>query len=546
MRIGFFIFSLLIICRVSAFAYPVLFPDIDCENFFKEKNISSDYYDDHQPYEIYYKSLDRKNCHKEWTVLIFMAADNDLSPYAYWDIYEMERRLSDQNNLGATTDNVDVIVGLDTYAKNGINRYHIFQTNKVYDASVDLDFFASFNEKNIDSPVIKKYLEQNNTVKDQNIRFERFITQSMRDYPSKHYMVVIWGHGEGYIGSSYRSKIRKDHQPLQSSSRGQYLKSENIAVEALNNQYNFEIRNEFPYDKVFGGVAFDYTDLSFLDIPSIQQTIKNTLLQLQYDKPIDIVAFDACLMQTLEVATELSDITDYIIGSTQIQDYLGLPYRMILDKLNEKVSPFDLARQIPFMVSQSMQKDGYQGLISLKNKGTFTASTLSTQTLKKFFIPSFMDFAQSLIDYIEEDLFRLLDLRVIFENSPSFMGETRDIGILIATIEQLLYAEKNSDKETLKGMHLKNTILKLWDNLNQMVLSNSFGPYYTDPSLSKQDTYFLNYFKGFSLWVPSNKKLFNHRIDEFKKSALYTHFNNKDSVSSFEKLLNLIYNTSEY
>jgi len=546
MRIGPLIFSLLIICRVSAFAYPDSFPKDDCENFFKEKNISSYYYNDHLPYEVYYKSLSRKNCHKEWTVLVFMAADNDLSPYAYWDIYEMERLISGQKNLGATTDRVDVIVELDTYERNGINRYHIFQTNKIYDSSVDLDFFSSFNENNIDSPVIKKYLEQNNTVKDQNIRFERFITQSIRDYPSKHYMVVIWGHGEGYIGSSYKSKMVIDDKTLPPSFSGKYLTPENISVEALNQQYNFEIKQEFPYNKVFGGVAFDYTDLSFLDIPSIQQTIKKTLSQLQYEKPVDIIAFDACLMQTLEVATELSDVTDYIVGSTQIQDYLGLPYRIILDKLNDKISPFDLAREIPSLVSRSMEKDGYQGSISIKNKGTYTTSTLSTQNLKKYFVPSFMDFSQSLIDYIEEDLFRMLDLKIIFENSPSFKGETRDIGILLATIEQLLYAEKNNAKETMKGIHLKNQILKLWDNLNKMVLGNSFGPYYTDSSLSKKDTYFLNYFKGLSVWVPSNKRLYDHRIEEFRKSALYTNYKNTNSISSLEKLLNIIYNASKF
>ena len=545
MRIGFLLFSLLIICRVDASVYPATFPTTDCETYFNEKNISSNYYDDHLPYKIYYHSLNRKNCYKEWTLLVFMAADNDLSPYAYWDIYEMERLLSGQNNLGATTDSVDVIVELDTLGKNGVNRYHIFQTNQIYDPSVDLDFFSSFNESNINSPIIKKYLEQNNTVKDQNIRFARFITQSMRDYPSKHYMVVIWGHGEGYIGSHYKTKSANPNQ-LPSPSNGNYLNPANITVEALNHQYNLKAKKKFPYNKVFGGVAFDYTDISFLDIPSIQQTIKKTLSQLQYNKPIDIIAFDACLMQTLEVATELADITDYVIGSTQIQNYLGLPYKMILDKLNEKISPFDLARRIPSLVSLSMDKDGYQGLMSVTNKGTFTTSTLSTHTLKKYFIPSFMEFSQSLIDYIEEDLFRLLDLKVIFENSPSFKGETRDIGILLAAIEQLLYAEKKCDKETLKGIHLKNQILKLWDNLNQMVLGNSFGPYYTDSSLSEKDTYFLNYFKGFSLWVPTNKKLYDHRIEEFRKSALYTNYQNKNSISPFEKLLNIIYNTSMY
>ena len=45
-------------------------------------------------------SFDRKDCQKELTVLVFMAASNDLSPYAFWDLTEMEASYSTSSRAG--------------------------------------------------------------------------------------------------------------------------------------------------------------------------------------------------------------------------------------------------------------------------------------------------------------------------------------------------------------------------------------------------------------------------------------------------------------
>jgi hypothetical protein len=51
-------------------------------------------------------------------------------------------------------------------------------------------------------------------------------------------------------------------------------------------------------------------------------------------RPIDILAADACLMQMLEVANELSDQAEYIVGSAHLQNPFGLPYRTLFHDLN--------------------------------------------------------------------------------------------------------------------------------------------------------------------------------------------------------------------
>ena len=41
-------------------------------------------------YAAYAARVERRACRKPWSVLVYMAADNDLAPYAYLNLYEME------------------------------------------------------------------------------------------------------------------------------------------------------------------------------------------------------------------------------------------------------------------------------------------------------------------------------------------------------------------------------------------------------------------------------------------------------------------------
>ena len=83
-------------------ARPSWFPQKSCREVWKNRDLAK--YDAAKDaaltkdgdlgYPAYQKRLktsgiDRSSCYKDWTILVYMAADNDLHPYALWDLEEM-------------------------------------------------------------------------------------------------------------------------------------------------------------------------------------------------------------------------------------------------------------------------------------------------------------------------------------------------------------------------------------------------------------------------------------------------------------------------
>lgn len=58
-------------------------------------------------------------------------------------------------------------------------------------------------------------------------------------------------------------------------------------------------------------------------------------------KQLDFILFDACMMGTAEVAYELKDVTDYLIGAVVETHVYGHPYDIILPKLYNAEIPYN-------------------------------------------------------------------------------------------------------------------------------------------------------------------------------------------------------------
>ncbi len=63
---------------------------------------------------------------------------------------------------------------------------------------------------------------------------------------------------------------------------------------------------------------------------------------------LEILIFDACNMQTVEVATEIAEYTDYIIGSEDGVDDAGFPYNEVLSMWEEQTIIENLCLEIGF------------------------------------------------------------------------------------------------------------------------------------------------------------------------------------------------------
>ncbi|MDY3821054.1 MAG: clostripain-related cysteine peptidase, partial [Bacteroidaceae bacterium] len=107
------------------------------------------------------------------------------------------------------------------------------------------------------------------------------LTELTKAFPSKHYGLVLWSHASGWIPKRKAFGIDNNHNSNYSNSGTE------------------------------------------LEIPAL----RGILEQLPH---LDFILSDACLMQTVEVAHELRQVTDYLIGSPSEIPGEGAPYDRIM------------------------------------------------------------------------------------------------------------------------------------------------------------------------------------------------------------------------
>lgn len=121
----------------------------------------------------------------DWTVMVYMAADNDLGidgalNYAERDLNEME-------TVGSTA-LVNILVQVDLYADQA-KRYRIIRDN---------------DQAQVNSPPLMQ-LGETNTGEQETLR--DFLRWGVSNFPARHYLVVLWNHGSG-IADEQRSPVQ--------------------------------------------------------------------------------------------------------------------------------------------------------------------------------------------------------------------------------------------------------------------------------------------------------------------------------------------------
>ncbi len=128
-----------------------------------------------------------------------------------------------------------------------------------------------------------------------------FIAQK---YPSKSYGLVLWSHGNGWINSSNVVNTMR--------SCSYTMRSFGIDVGTDGNMSSDKDANGKT------GVQMNISDMA--------QAIAKSGVHLDY------IFFDACLMQCIEVAYELKDVTDYVVGSASSTSAYGAYYTDFIPK----------------------------------------------------------------------------------------------------------------------------------------------------------------------------------------------------------------------
>ncbi|MGK5083190.1 clostripain-related cysteine peptidase [Bdellovibrionota bacterium FG-1] len=415
---------------------------------------------------------------KPWSVLIYMAADNELLPYAYWDLYEMEAGYESGRIAAGSTARADMVVQLNTpEAKEGL-RFHITQAAAPYRANLKLEDFSSRSPRDIQSPLVAKVSLTTSAGAPISVAddFEGFLEWGLQHYPAEHTLVIVWGHGQGYAGLAY------------SKNQAEFLSIQQLHDALLDAEQN-----------TLGG------------------------------KRIDLYASDACLMQTIEVSTEISDVTRFVIGSSQIQNFLGFPYRRMMFEintgrfLNERSSPslagsslaqdeaFLLARILPKLFKMSVAENGLHGRHLPAANQTATLSSVASDELTYSLLPALKIFASALNRYLDEDPLRAISIENTLHAAPAYAGGSQELGGFLTLMQQMV---RDEGPHSLSLAQATNGALAA---LDRTVVSYALGSHYTG---TEPDLYLLRY-KGLAVWLPGSAKDLQNRLKIFQPSLFY-------------------------
>lgn len=151
--------------------------------------------------------------------------------------------------------------------------------------------------------------------------FKEVLTRVKEHFPAQEYGLCMWSHADGWVPSSNTNYTRSTFNAPPTISPLSF----GIDVGEHGNMYS---------DTSGDGITLG----AQMNIADMEKAIHDSGLHLTY------IFFDACLMQCVEVAYELRDVTDYLIASPISIAAAGAYYTHLLERGFFSPNPTDIAK----------------------------------------------------------------------------------------------------------------------------------------------------------------------------------------------------------
>ena len=213
---------------------------------------------------------------KEWTVLIYVSARNNLGLEAIKDVNEME--------AAGSTDKVNAVVEMARIVtKPDFNPFSSVQEpvppQADWTGSRRFLIKKDADPLTITSPVLAHFPDAD--MGDWR-HLAEFIAWGKANYPAKKYLLVVGGHGSGWRGVKPPAGVK--------------------------------------------GISYDEPSGHHISPEELARAIKA-------GGGVNVYASDACLMQTVEVVYDLKDSAEYVVGSQETTPGSGWNYEVFLKAL---------------------------------------------------------------------------------------------------------------------------------------------------------------------------------------------------------------------
>ena len=241
------------------------------------------------------------NPKKPMTIVIYIAADNDLHPFAWKNIKQME-------SIGSN-ENVNVIVQLNTPGYfNPTKRYIIKNGKRLL---VPAEGAAPSQKLNSGNP---------HTLID-------CVAWAMKHYPADNLVLNLWDHGSGVYDPGTAKVINSLDLFRFNETTNLLDLDRTIGYTQLINEYEDDAQE---YRQNCRGICFDETFKSYMTNQDLKFALSEIQNKVLNGKKIGVLWFDACLMAMLEIANFCKDHVDYLVGSEEVEFASGSNYELAL------------------------------------------------------------------------------------------------------------------------------------------------------------------------------------------------------------------------
>ncbi|HBY05842.1 MAG: hypothetical protein UV38_C0003G0223 [candidate division TM6 bacterium GW2011_GWE2_42_60] len=255
---------------------------------------------------------------KKWTFLVYMAADNDLFPFA-------SQNLAQLKEIGSN-ENLTILVHLDIKVpgKSKVTKRLLVKKNQIMQIGPDMCLDSGSEETLVSAGL-----------------------WAINDFPSEHLVIDFWNHGSGDLNPRLRKTINPAFLFRYDPETGMVRLDRSIAfmdfVDLLSKDEQGEPICACDPDR---GICFDETYHSYLDDGKLMRGLKR-ICRARGGKNIDIILFDACLMAGTGTACIMSHFADYMVASEEVVLGPGYNYKLVAGLLaRNDMDPESMVKKI--------------------------------------------------------------------------------------------------------------------------------------------------------------------------------------------------------
>ena len=370
------------------------------------------------------------------TIMVYMAADNDLRPFAARNIQQMA-------NIGSNQ-NITIVVHLDIRISGNkkITRRYLIEKDQV----LHIDPYNPLTQQ-MDSGNPSTLIS--------------FCEWAIKNYVADEYDLILWNHGTGILEPPHGKIIN----PMDL-----FVFNPSTHRLDLDRSIGFMDAIEHAYPKQ-RGVCWDDTTGNYLSNKKMEIALQTICQNYLGGKKFGIIGFDACLMSMIEVSSFIKKYAHIMVSSEEVELGMGWKYdEVLLPFIKEKLNTPTFARHIVAAYDRTYQSITNDYTLSAINLDSIELLEQNIDLVSKILIEGLNKQKNILAPIIKESRNKLLCTHF---DEPTYIDLHHFYKNLLNNIKRF-----TTDNTQMNATIKNNLLIKLDEGLRlieQLVIANTSG-----------------------------------------------------------------------